>query len=235
MTLRPFFTYYGGKWRTALSYYKPTQSTIVEPFAGAAGYSLRHFHKQVILVEAFDKVAALWAYLIRVRQREIMSIPLDVSHVDELRVPEQRYLVGFWLNKGTASPCNVPSAWMRSGDRPHSFWGETIRGIVAHQVQFIRHWKIIHGNYTAAPDIRATWFIDPPYMGNDGGHYRRKVPDYSRLGTWCRGREGRVIVCEQEGAEWLPFRRHEISRANGSHSRSDECREVVWINNTVKP
>jgi len=41
MKLRPFWRYYGGKFRAAPRYPTPTHKTIVEPFAGAAGYSLR--------------------------------------------------------------------------------------------------------------------------------------------------------------------------------------------------
>ena len=35
MTLRPFFSYYGGKWRSAVKHYPaPEFDQIVEPFAG---------------------------------------------------------------------------------------------------------------------------------------------------------------------------------------------------------
>jgi site-specific DNA-adenine methylase len=34
--LRPFFTFYGGKWRAAPFYDAPTHGHIVEPFAGSA-------------------------------------------------------------------------------------------------------------------------------------------------------------------------------------------------------
>jgi len=33
--LKPFWQYYGGKWRAAPHYPKPRHDTIVEPFAGA--------------------------------------------------------------------------------------------------------------------------------------------------------------------------------------------------------
>lgn len=42
MILRPFFTYFGAKWRAAPHYPPPTHPTVIEPFAGAAGYALRH-------------------------------------------------------------------------------------------------------------------------------------------------------------------------------------------------
>lgn len=40
--LKPFFTYFGGKYRIAPRYPKPQYNTIIEPFAGSAGYSLRY-------------------------------------------------------------------------------------------------------------------------------------------------------------------------------------------------
>ena len=47
--LKPFFSYFGGKWRTAKHYPGPSRDLIIEPFAGSAGYSVRHPHKAVIL------------------------------------------------------------------------------------------------------------------------------------------------------------------------------------------
>ena len=35
--LKPFFTYYGGKYRAAPKYPEPVHGSIVEPFAGSAG------------------------------------------------------------------------------------------------------------------------------------------------------------------------------------------------------
>ena len=106
--VRPFFGFYGGKWRDALKHYpEPAHRTVVEPFAGSAGYSLRHADRQVVLCELDPILAAVWTYLIRVKPSEIRSIPdipLDGS-VDDLNVCEEaRWLVGFWLNRGIASP-----------------------------------------------------------------------------------------------------------------------------------
>ena len=74
--LRPFFGYYGGKWRDTLKHYpEPKHATIVEPFAGSAGFSLRHFTRKIILCEADPVLAEVWKYLIRVKAKEILSIP----------------------------------------------------------------------------------------------------------------------------------------------------------------
>ena len=57
--LRPFIRYYGGKWRAAPLYPAPMHSTIIEPFAGAAGYSMRYPDRDVILVERYPVIAVL--------------------------------------------------------------------------------------------------------------------------------------------------------------------------------
>ena len=144
--LRPFFGYYGGKWRDAIKHYpKPQYDTIVEPFAGSAGFSLRYADRVVILCEIDPVLAEVWRYLIRVRAKEILSIPdiaLDES-VDDLDIPQEaKWLVGFWLNRGTSSPRKSPSKWMRDGIRPGSFWGPRVRQTIASQVDSIRHWKL---------------------------------------------------------------------------------------------
>lgn len=208
MSLRPFFSYYGGKWRAAPKYPAPEHATIVEPFAGAAGYATRYHDRKVVLVERDPLIAALWRYLTRVSAAEIAALPLDVpGTVDDIDVAtEARWLIGFWLNKGTNLPRKSPGKWMRDGLRPRSHWGPEIRTILASQVEKIRHWQIIEGSYERAPDLEATWFVDPPYQ-HAGKHYRfgsDKI-EYEALGTWCVSRDGLLIACENVGATWLPF------------------------------
>ena len=74
-------------------------------------------------------------------------------------------------------------------------------------MECIRHWRIIEGDYTDAPDIEAHWHIDPPYQDNAGRHYRCNALDYQSLADWCRSRRGFVQACERDGATWLrlPF------------------------------
>lgn len=232
--LRPFFGYYGGKWRDALKNYPaPKYATVVEPFAGSAGYSLRYYDRNVILCEIDPVLAAIWAYLIRVKEKEILSIP-DLhpnQTVDELRVcQEAKWLVGFWLNRGVSSPRKSPSKWMRTGIRPGSFWGDRVRKMIARQVKFIRHWKVYNCSYAdiSLPNREATWFVDPPYQ-RAGQYYKYGADklDYRALGDWCRTRKGQVIVCENQGADWLPFRPLAAVKTTRARRRS---REVVWTN-----
>lgn len=209
--LRPFWRYYGGKWRAAPRYPAPQCASIVEPFAGAAGYSLRYPDRKVILVEKYDVIVAVWRFLIGASRADVLSIPL-VDSVDDL--PDNvrdgaRALVGFCMNSGAATPRRSMSAgqrFVRDRGRRLESWGAGRRDLVASQVDAIRHWTIVDGDYRAAPDVEAAWFVDPPYC-QAGIHYRHSSRDidYQTLGEWCRSRRGQVIVCEASGAEWLPF------------------------------
>jgi site-specific DNA-adenine methylase len=230
--LRPFFGYFGGKWRDALkSYPAPQHDTIVEPFAGSAGYALRYAHKKVVLCEIDPVIAGVWKYLIRATAKEILSIP-DVpsdSTVDDLGICEEaKWLVGLWLNRGIAYPRKSPSKWMRDGIRPGSFWGQRVRATISSQLERIRHWTILNCSYDQAPTEEATWFIDPPYI-EAGRHYRfgsAKI-DFEQLAEWCRARPGQAIVCENEGATWLPFRHLGSFKTTRTKKLS---KEVYWIN-----
>lgn len=247
--LKPFWRYYGGKARASRYYPQPEHDTIVEPFAGAAGYACRYPDRDVILVDKSPIIAGIWRYLIGASEQEIMSIP-DVPEggtVDDLNVcQEARWLVGFWLNGGTVTPRKSPSSRCRkhSQDSTHwAGWGWRSRQRVAEQLSAIRHWRIIEGNYTDAPDTAATWFIDPPYNNTAGQEYQYQIAHHDRLehrvkfgapsldhaylslGRWCRSRRGLVIVCENDGAGWLDFK--PLRSTRGMVKRS---REVIWLN-----
>lgn len=95
--LRPFFTFYGAKWRSAPHYPTPTHGTIIEPFAGSAGYAVRWADRRVVLVDADPVIAGLWTYLTRVSAAEIRSLPADVDHVEELGGRHKRRC-GSWVS-----------------------------------------------------------------------------------------------------------------------------------------
>lgn len=239
MSLRPFFTYYGGKWRIAGRYPPPRYDCIVEPFAGSAGYSVRHNAKRVALFDLDEKIVATWQFLIGASEREIRALPLLGPHDDvrDLRVPQEaRWVIGWWLNKGMTAPCNIPSAWMRtpSSGRAQNFWSDGVRERLARQVCQIRHWRIWQMSYADIPtDVEATWFVDPPYDNAAGRRYRHSRIDYDHLGAWCQSLRGQVVVCENEGADWLPFSPFLIAKASeGKHkaARGARSREAIWVN-----
>lgn len=78
---------------------------------------------------------------------------------------------------------------------------------MAENLYKIKHWQIICDDYSASPDIEATWFIDPPYKGEGGMGYRHSsaMMDYEALARWVRFRKGEVICCEGAEGDYLPF------------------------------
>jgi site-specific DNA-adenine methylase len=241
--LKPVFSFFGSKWRAALRYPAPLHDTIIEPFAGGAGYALRYHTRRVILVEKDPKLHGAWMYLQRASASEILALP-DLAcgqSVDDLTVPQEaKWLIGMWLNSGAARPCKTPSAWMNLELRDPKFgspsrcqfWGAGIRARLAAQREQIQHWRLVLGDYTAAPDTEATWFIDPPYQLM-GRHYDcgSDQINYFSLAAWCRSRRGQVMVCENVGADWLPFRPHH-AHDKTRISKRPQCRknsaEAIW-------
>lgn len=235
-TLRPFFSFYGSKWRAAPKYPKPKHGRIVEPFAGSAGYSLRYPDREVVLVDVDPTIAGIWDYLIKASEKEILNIPDVPPHgsVKDLKIgQEAKWLVGFWVNRASSAPRFKPSKWMRENKHPRCFWGRSVRQRIAGQLKFIRHWKVRNSSYSKIKVRKSTWFIDPPYE-RAGAHYiaGSNQIDYEDLSSWCRAREGQVIVCENSGAVWLPFKRfsEEKSMVTGRASYENrKSKEVCWV------
>ena len=221
--MKPFFCYYGGKWRIAPKYPPPVHDTIIEPFAGAAGYSVRHYQKKVKLYDLDEKICGVWEYLIKTPKEEILRLPLEITDLRQMDLcQEAKWLIGFWIGKGQ-SPRNTPSAWMRNRGPGSVFWSESKRLRLAEQSDKIRHWQIFNKSCWDIDNEKADWFIDPPYIGPAGNVYTKKFSEFERLAEWSKDRQGQVIVCEQAGAEWLPFRPF-----LDAQSIKGVCKEVIW-------
>jgi hypothetical protein len=211
-------------------YPAPEYRQIIEPFAGSAGYAMRYPDRDVLLIDKDPIIVGIWSYLLRVTEAEVLALP-DLpagATVHDLAIPQEaRWLVGFWLSRGTSTGKIRASALKWAHLRPDSFWGPHVRERIARQLAAIRHWRIIEGTYHDASDVPATWFVDPPYQ-QAGKYYRHgsKAIDYADLGAWCRERQGQTIVCEAQGADWLPF------SAFGEHKSGTKGRpsaEAVWL------
>lgn len=240
-SLKPFFSYFGGKYRAARLYPEPLYDVLCEPFAGSAGYSLRYPDRRVFLVDANPQVAGTWSYLIGATEREIKALP-DLPYgvsVTELAVPQEaRWLIGWWLNKGQGRPHISHSAWSRTGKFQNQFWGPQIRERIASQLQFIRHWRVKCGQYYETSNVPATWFVDAPYQ-YDGGHAypaSSRSIDYTDLASFCTSRAGQVIVCEGAAATWLPFERLYDGKYTNSQRRGrDHGRpEMLWTSAAIE-
>lgn len=235
----PFWRYYGGKWRSAPRYPAPECGLIIEAFAGASGYACRYPDRDVLLIDASPQVVGIWEWLIQANAEDVRAVP-DIplgGTVDDIDAPQgARWLAGFWCNGGSASPCKRPGKWARRyGQEATNFagWGWRVRERIASWVPYIKHWRVMLGDYTDAPDMRATWFVDAPYATKAGTRYPQQVGDrspeaFGALGAWCRSRQGQVIACDQAGSTWLPWTHtfRARSAATGSHQ------EVYWHRST---
>jgi site-specific DNA-adenine methylase len=243
--MRPFWNYYGGKYKAALKYPAPMYDTIIEPFGGAAGYALRHPHKKIILIEKNPDVYTVWQYLFSASWKEVMELPIVTSMNDERLkdIPDgARNLIGFNMNTGVSSPAKTLSARHRKNRETKDYesgWSVGHRLRCADQAEEIQSldWTIIPGDYTLAPDIRACWYIDPPYFNQAGKQYpmHLKPEEYPPLGEWCKKRQGQTMVCENEGATWLPFMpwrtpAPSINSSTKNGKKKVSTPEVIWIN-----
>ena len=224
--LRPFFPYYGSKWNTARYYPKPAHVLVVEPFAGSAGYATFYDAPRAILIDADPIIAGLWKYLLRVTPAEVLALPElpEIGEsVDDHPLPDEaKWLIGFWLNRGSAQPKKSRTAYSARTDKSQLNWGRRAKERIASQLDGIRNWAVECSPYTSAPVVEATWFIDPPY-GDKGKFYRYPFTEFDALGEWCRRQRGQVIACENVGATWLPF--HALGSFKSTKGRSEEA---VW-------
>jgi len=233
--LLPMFSYYGSKWRLVPFYPPPKHNLIVEPFAGSASYALRYANRKVLLYDVNPKVVGLWRYLIAAKPSEILALPLKFRRVNDLThlCEEARWLIGWWIAKGSQHPRNKPSPWMHLKTRVDCVWGSVIRARIASQVNQIKHWRVCEGSYEECPNQAATWLIDPPYQ-SQGVYYVHHEIDYKQLAAWCRARKGQVIVCGTIKDTWLPFQHlKQVSRCASNVDKGKEMNycERVWVKN----
>ena len=235
---RPLFKYFGSKWKGSKHYPEPRYSTIVEPFAGSACYSCHYPDRRVILSDLDEEVAALWQWLITAQVADFMVLPteelpegFDLRELESCGFARPALdLVRRWQRIGHCS-CWTVSSW---NCRP-GMWGDDVREHVASSLESIRHWQAYHAPYWEIPVEAigpATWFIDAPYQTPKGG-YKHNAIDFAQLAAWVRSLPGQVIVCEQEGADWLPFRpSHEITgiKRRVHHHAANFGKEMVWTN-----
>lgn len=206
------FYYYGAKHRLAKYYPAPQRERIVEPFAGAAGYSCYWAERrpgvhQFLLVEKDPRVVDLWERLL-----DGMPTPKPPSAGE--------YTEDFIFMTSAASNAMAKSRRFKMTPRAAKVYGGMQRRI-DRVIPFMRgRTEVVLGDYQDVPNGNWTWFLDPPYqlpadmsgvltrhpkgLGYAKGCDSHSI-NYRELGDWALSRFGQVIVTEQKGADWLPF------------------------------
>lgn len=207
--LRPFFPYYGSKWNLARHYPAPNRELVIEPFAGAAGYSTFYGVQKALLIDRDPIIVGVWDYLMKVTPEEVMALPELPNagdSVDDLNLPQEaKWLIGFWLNRGSATPKKSRTEYSTRTDKAQLTWSLRAKERIASQLEGLAGWEVREGDYQDAPSTEGTWLIDPPYV-DKGKYYRHSFSDFDTLAGWSLDRKGQVIVCEGVGADWLPFK-----------------------------
>jgi len=224
----PPFSFYGSKHRLSRCYPRPETQRIIEPFAGTASYSRRYWRPglEVLLYDIDPIIVGIWEWLIQADFEKVMSLPLVQTREDleKIEDPNARNLVAFNLNSSSTRPARSPSSWMKSGLKKSTFWGEFRRERLARSVSNFDSWKIENLDYRDIDkDIEGTWFVDPPYIGKKGSHYKHGsgLIDYESLGQWIMNLQTQVIACDADDASYLDF--ETLSVLSGtSRSRTKE-------------
>lgn len=216
------FPYFGSKHRLAPTYPTPMYDTVIEPFAGAAGYGMHWLERrprlELIIVERNPAIAALWRRLLEPNAAEhVLALP-DVTKGDKCDDP----LIALTsaATSGIGSIINgrefTVTEWI-ARDWPG------IRNRVAASCRIAAgRVTVIEGDYTDAPPLTACWFVDPPYQ-HQGHCYQHgsDALDYAELAAWCQTRPGQTIVTEAEPADWLPFEPHRRAKDQKNRSKTE--------------
>ena len=240
--MRPFFGHYGSKWHGAKHYGPPRRDRVVEAFAGSACYSVWWEPRIVHLYDKSERTCQGWDWLINCSADDVRRLPDTFQSTEEcLALPDGPRQIVWWninYGEGGKRPRKTLRKWylecVATGDRSkysnRFFWGPRVKARLIDQKPLIAKWTVEQMCYSKIPDMDAHWHIDPPYSGPAGGEYEHSEIDYKHLAQWCRERTGAVDVCENEGADWLPFT--PLYSLKSMHS-AHQSREVVWRNDAV--
>ncbi len=158
---RTMFNYFGSKRRLAKTYQPPKHDLIVEPFGGSAQYAVAWLVERpslrAIVFDTDPLVIASWRRMLAATPAEILAWP----------VPEDGDATRDYIDQANYSGGFCPTVTGRS---PLTFQQSKARWAAARSAIGDRiEWHL--GDYRDAPDIEATWFVDPPYQ-HQGHRYK---------------------------------------------------------------
>lgn len=209
------FYYFGRKGRLAKLYPTPAYGLIIEPFAGSMAYTLHHRPERAIGIDIDEQVLAVWDHVCGLTLEELVAYP-EPSIGD--RVSDRWSMMAAGSHGTTKAESYLWTERMQRDLRKQK------RLALKHLAYAKQQIDYRHGDYRDAPDVEATWFIDPPYQHVHRG-YERDGIDFAELADWCHSRRGQVIVCEQAGATWLPF--EPVREIRGTTNKMTT--EVAWV------
>jgi len=205
------FSYYGGKRNFIKKYPNPPQDVtiIVEPFAGSCSYIVHHMEeeddREFIGIESSKLLHKTYRFLQDCDEEEISTMELRMGKTIEDDFPD--------LNKRAfASLQSQVGCAHLYESKTVTEWGlkqwPSRRNHIVRSLPKTKRVKIIEGNcfdYFDQLDSPTTlWFIDPPYTGIAGSHYRSGL-DHEKLAEQVKKLEGYVVVCGNENDKYLPF------------------------------
>lgn len=226
------WSYYGSKTNLVNLYPKPRHKTIIEPFSGTARYSLKYFDNEIILIDKYPVIIKIWKWLQLCSPNDILKLPRrpkDTDRMNEIKFDceEAMWLMGFLVGCGAERP-RIKASFRKTVERPNHVNYNIQR--IADNLFKIKHWQIIEGEYILAPNIEASWFIDPPYQfGGNAYVYSNKNINFPELALWSMDRKGQVIVCENTKADWMDFK--PIAKQRGSTRTTTEA---IWCNHETE-
>lgn len=194
MVKGPLFKWFGSKWLASKLYPPPEHNIVFEPYAGSAGYALRHHEKRVVIWEDDAQVRALWKWLIGdATSGDVREIPLDLPVGADIRTlglsSGQELLLKMWQRTNNVGHCWTVSPW---GNKPGQ-WTANTRARVAEEIHAVKHWRVQRIKF----DRPGTYFIDPPYLYNYRYRFAQEF-DHKALVRSIKGipKESQIIVCE---------------------------------------
>lgn len=229
------FYYYGAKKTLAGAYPRPLFPLVVEPFGGSASYAVHHLRagtaERALVLEKDARVVEVWHRLLAMTPEEVRALPIPAAGS---KTSDFLYMTSATSN--AVARCNQ----MTVTSRMPAIIAVMLERIATVLPLLQGKVTVVADDYRAAPNVEATWFIDPPYQVQSGPPttktvyprgmgYRSgcdsKSLDFQELSTWCQDRRGQTIVCEQAGADWLPFKPlKDLHDSQGSMKS-----EVVWL------
>lgn len=175
------FSYYGGKSKIAHLYPAPSHPLVIEPFCGAAAYSLRWgWCRQIHINDLNTDTYDVWQWIASPEAlADIEKYVPDMAdihigmRVSEFADPNMarglRLILQASCNGGTFGQSGQWDQITKIGIKVYSLLKDKLRWLCPYVRS--RGWTITNLDYRQLPNVEATWFIDPPYNNKAGSFY----------------------------------------------------------------